>query len=73
MDTRLNRVSQPDLVKWGEVNGVNITVSMNAMNEAYNELVYWHKNLFLVPCGKISKDFIDELILQINDWNYEAE
>ena len=34
-----NRVSQPDLVKWGKVNGVNITVSTNAMNEAYNEVV----------------------------------
>ena len=35
-----NRVSQPDLVKWGKVNGVDITVSMNVINEAYNEDVY---------------------------------
>ena len=45
-----NRVSQPDLVKWGKVNGVDITVSMNVINEAYNELVYWCKtySLFLM-------------------------
>ena len=39
-----NRVNQPDLVKWGKVNGVDITVSTNAVNEAYNEVVYWPKN-----------------------------
>ena len=68
-----NRVSQPDLVKWGKVNGVDITVSMNVINEAYNEVVYCRKNLFLVPYGKIGKDFIDELTLLINDWIYETE
>ena len=46
---------------------------MNVINEAYNEVVYWRKNVFLVSYGKIGKDFIDELILLINDWNYETE
>ena len=64
-----NRVSQSDLVKWGKINGVDITVSMNVINE----VVYWHKNVFLVPYGKIGKDFIDELTLLNNDWNYETE
>ena len=50
-----NRVNQPDLVKWGKGNGVVITVSTNVINEAYNEVVYWYKNLFLVPYGKIGK------------------
>ena len=68
-----NRVSQPDFVKWGKVNGVDITVSMNVINEAYNEVVYWRKKVFLVPYGKIGKDFIDEITLLINDWNYETE
>ena len=68
-----NRVSQPDLVKWGKVNGVDITVSTNAINEADNEVVYWCENLFLIRYGKIGKDFIDELTLLINDWNYETE
>ena len=44
-----NRVSQLDLVKWGKVNGADITVSTNVINEAYVEVVYWRKNLFLVP------------------------
>ena len=46
----------------GKGNGVHIIVSMNAINEAYNDVVYWRKNLFLVPYGKIGKDFIDELL-----------
>ena len=68
-----NRVNQPDLVKWGKGNGVVITVSTNAINEAYNEVVYWRKNLFLIPYGKIGKDFIDKLTLLISAWNYETE
>ena len=46
---------------------------MNVINEAYSEVVYWHKNVFLIPYGKIDKDFIDELTLLINDWNYKTE
>ena len=60
-----NRVSQSDLVKWGKVNGVDITVSMNVINDAYNEVVYWRETVFLVPYGKIGKYFIDELTLLI--------
>ena len=68
-----DRVSQLDLVKWGKINGVDITVSMNVINEAYNEVVYWRKNVFLVPYGKIGKDFIHDLTLLINDWYYETK
>ena len=57
----------------GNVNGVDITVSTYAINEAYNEVVYWRKNLFLVSYGKLGKDFIDELTSLMNDWNYETE
>ena len=46
---------------------------MNVINEAYNEVVYWRKNVFLIPYGKIGKDFINELTLLINDSNYETE
>ena len=46
---------------------------MNVINEAYNKVLYWRKKVFLVPYGKKGKDFIDELTLLINDWNYETE
>ena len=52
---------------------MDITVSMNVINEVYNEVVYWSKNVFLVPYGKIGKEFIDELTSLINDWNDETE
>ena len=52
---------------------MDITVNTNTTNEAYSQVVHWRKNLFLVTYGKIGKDFIDELTLLINDWNYETE
>ena len=52
---------------------MDITFSTIVISEAHNEVVYWRENVFLVPYGKIGKDFIDELTLLINDSNYETE
>ena len=34
----------------------------------YEQIVYWKKNLFLLPMGKASKLFIDELTKLFNAW-----
>ena len=38
-----------------------------------NEIVTWRKNVFLVPYGKIGRNFIDQITLYINDWNNGAD
>ena len=38
----------------------------------YNEIVYWRKNLFLLPSGKSGKYFISEGIRLINSWNNDS-
>ena len=40
---------------------------------AYDEITCWRKNTFLVPYGKIGKEFIDQLTVHIMDWNNKAE
>ena len=44
-------------------------VSWSVINDAYNEIISWRKNTFLVPYGKTGRDFIDQLTKHINDWN----
>jgi hypothetical protein len=44
--------------QWGELNREACIV---AINEAYEEIVCWKRNIFLLPSGKVGKAFIKEL------------
>lgn len=52
-----------------DFDGVLIIILMFIIISVYNEIVIWKKNVFFVFYGWIGKDFIDELIFCINDWN----
>ena len=41
--------------------------------KAYNEIITWLKNSFLVPHGKTGRDFIDQITKHINDCNNGTE
>lgn len=61
---------QPNKVFWSlDSNGVPVDIPTSNLTDAYNEIVTWKKNAFLVPYGRTGKDFIDELTSRINDWN----
>ena len=38
------------------------------LDEAYNEIVYWRKSIFLVPTGSTAKIFIDEISRLLKLW-----
>ena len=42
---------------------------MQQINLIYEEIVYWRKNLFLVPSGKHGKEFVKELTSWIQQFN----
>ena len=44
-------------------------MNVSTIDDAYDEIVKWRKNTFLVPCGKIGREFIDKFTEHINDWN----
>ena len=60
-------IDTPPIVCWGMNNDGHDCVSV--INDAYNEIISWRKNTFLVPYGKRGRDFIDQLTKHINDWN----
>ena len=43
------------------------------INSAYNEIVYWRKNVFLVPSGKNGKEFIREIIFWVKHFNEQSK
>ena len=44
-------------------------MNVSTIEDAYDEIVKWRKNTFLVPYGKIGREFIDKFTEHINDWN----
>ena len=66
-------VDTPQSIVWGESEGKMITVSSSEIINAYDEITSWRKNIFLVPYGKIGREFIDQLTKHINDWNISTE
>lgn len=69
-----NSAYKPSEIKWGkQSDGSSIVISSSTIIDAYNEIVTWRKNVFLVPYGKIGRDFIDQVTLHINEWNSGSE
>ena len=68
----VSTVGTPQLIVWGH-SEEEITVNSSEIINAYNEIISWRKNTFLVPYGKIGREFIDQLTKHINDWNNRAE
>ena len=70
-DTSINHVDPlPSFVpaqipnfRWGEIDG---TTMQGVINESYNEIVHWKRNLFKVPSGKAGKGFVHELTRLLN-------
>ena len=52
-----------DLLHWN-----NGYISIKDVNHAYEKIVYWRKNLFMVPSGAAGKKFINETTKMLNFW-----
>ena len=66
-------VDTPQSIVWDQLEGKVITVSSSEMINAYNEITSWRRNIFVVPYGKIGREFIDQITKHINDWNKSTE
>ena len=59
------KTNTPEQFFWGEKKGSDFT---NSLNEVYERIVFWRKNLFLLPSGSSGKRFIRETTRLINSW-----
>lgn len=65
---------KPSLINWGKrKDGSSIVIPSSIIIDAYDEIARWKKNVFLVPYGKIGRDFIDQVTSHINDWNNSSD
>ena len=42
---------------------------IDALSNAYDQVVHWRKNLFELPKGKLGKDFINEMTANLEKWS----
>lgn len=63
------------MVNWGVAKRWtnNSHVPTSDITNAYDEITTWKKNVFLVPYGKLGRDFIDLITMHINDRNSCSE
>ena len=67
-------INAPSTFVWGQHgDGRTITVTLSTIDNAYNEISKWRKNTFLVPNGKVGREFIDKMSEHINDWNNKSK
>ena len=53
--------------RWGEKDGHFVT---NDINKSYEKIVFWRKNMFLLPSGAAGKKaYINEFTRLMNAWN----
>ena len=50
-------VIKPDF-QWGNLTGEDFS---HVVRSAYSEIVHWRRNVFMVPSGKVGKEFVREL------------
>ena len=51
--------------KWGRYKEAQF---VNMLNAVYDKVVFWRKNIFLLPSGKSGKQYIEETTRLINSW-----
>ena len=54
---------------WSETGN---TISTDAIDIIFDKVVFWHKNLFLLPSGSCGKTYIEETTRLLNEWIHES-
>ena len=67
--TPFNLVNKIPTTSWGNLTGEKL---YRDINKAYDTIVHWQENLFMLPSGKQGKEFIKELSSWLNKFNNDS-
>ena len=60
-----DQMREVNTFKWGNEGSVNIT---KYICDAYEKIVFWRKNIFMLPTGSIGKKYVLETTKLLNAW-----
>ena len=64
------RETRPAPLIWGSHTREDLN---QIINYAYDEIVFWRKNVFMLPSGAAGKAFVKEIDRLISAWNCNSE
>ena len=59
----------PETFRWKDRDGSSF---ITHINDALEKIVYWRRNLFLLPTGNAGKEFIKEMTRPIDSWTNDT-
>ena len=62
---KVNEETNVESFYWNAIKGSEIT---RTINDIYDKIVYWRKNLFMLPNGSSGKNYIREITRLMNQW-----
>ena len=62
---QVNNTEETIFYPWANASTV---ITLNAINQVYDKVVFWRKNLFLLPTGSAGKKYIEETTRLMNEW-----
>ena len=66
----LGNIETPEVrYKWRRYDNYQFEENLSL---AYEKIVYWKKNLFLLPSGRAAKQFIEETTKLMNEWSHDS-
>jgi hypothetical protein len=68
-DAEMQPTSSPSLSMGNSYTKQDLHVIINAI---YDEIVFWRRNLFMLPSGAVGKKFVSETTKWIEYWNHDA-
>eukprot|EP00795_Rhopilema_esculentum_P015800 gene15800-7104_t len=58
-------VLSEELAVWGLL---SLSDTCQIINAIYEEVVFWKRNLFMLPSGKVGKEFVEECSRLVDEW-----
>lgn len=52
-------------VTWGDYNSIHVMI--RNIEEIYEKIVYWRKNVSMLPFGKVGKNYIEHINHLLNE------
>ena len=69
MPTATNNQNEIPLYTWGNYDNTHVVRSIEYI---YEKIVYWRRNLFMLPFGKVGKTYIEQTNYLLNEWLHDS-
>ena len=67
--TTNNERNEIPMYTWGDYDSIHV---IRSIEQIYEKIVYWRRNVFMLPFGKVGKNYIDQTNYILNEWLHDS-